>query len=238
MSMKKSVVAIAISTVAVSGVSIGMAHASNSAKITKAARSTVTRTVVTPTNPMAGGMMQGRAEADLATVLADLVSKKTITAEQSKAITDALTAARTAAQAAGKAAGDAARTAHDTVIANAIGIDVATLQARLAKGESLATIAGAKKDALITALVAEENKEIDAAVTAGKLTAAQATALKANVTAHVTAMVNATPGAGPMGGMGGRGHGHGPRGGMDMDHGMAPGGNTGTPVAPSSLQGA
>ena len=234
MSMKKSVVAIAISTVAVSGVSIGMAHASNSAKITKAARSTVTRTVVTPTNPMAGGMMQGRAEADLATVLADLVSKKTITAEQSKAITDALTAARTAAQ----AAGDAARTAHDTVIANAIGIDVATLQARLAKGESLATIAGAKKDALITALVAEENKEIDAAVTAGKLTAAQATALKANVTAHVTAMVNATPGAGPMGGMGGRAHGHGPRGGMDMDHGMAPGGNTGTPVAPSSLQGA
>jgi polyhydroxyalkanoate synthesis regulator phasin len=241
MSMKKSVVAIAISTVAVSGVSIGMAHASNSAKITKADTFNCDWHSSYPNQSMAGGMMQGRAEADLATVLADLVAKKTITAEQSKAITDALTAARTAAQAAGKAAGDAARNAHDTVIANAIGIDVATLQARLAKGESLATIAGAKKDALIAALVAEENKEIDAAVTAGKLTAAQATTLKANVNAHVTAMVNATPGAGPMGrmgGMGGRGHGHGPRGDMDMDHGMMPGGNTGTPVAPSSLQGA
>jgi len=235
--MKRSVIAIAISTVAVSGVSVGMAHASSAAKVSKVSRSIVTRTVVEPTNPMGGQMMEGRAEADLTKVLADLVSKGTISAAQSKSITDALTAARTAAQGAGKAAGDAARTAHDTVIANAIGIDVATLQSRLAKGESLATIAGAKKDALVAALVAEENKEIDAAVTAGKLTAAQATTLKANATAHVTAMVDGTRPAGPMGGeMGDRGH--GPRGGHGMGRGMAPGGNTGAPAAPSSLMGA
>ena len=235
--MKKSVIAIAISTVAVSGVSVGMAHASSPAKVVKASRSIVSRTVVSPTNPMGGQMIEGRAESDLTKVLADLVSKGTISAAQSKSITDALTAARTAAQGAGKAAGDAARTAHDTVIANAIGIDVATLQSRLAKGESLATIAGAKKDALVAALVAEENKEIDAAVAAGKLTAAQATALKANTTAHVTAMVDGTRGAGPMGGeMGERGH--GPRGGHGMGRGMAPGGNTGIPTAPSSLVGA
>jgi len=214
-----------------------MAHASSAAKVVKASRSIVSRTVVSPTNPMGGQMMEGRAEADLTKVLADLVSKGTISAAQSKSITDALTAARTAAQGAGKAAGDAARTAHDTVIANAIGIDVATLQSRLAKGESLATIAGAKKDALVAALVAEENKEIDAAVTAGKLTAAQATTLKANATAHVTAMVDGTRAAGPMGGeMGDRGH--GPRGGHGMGRGMAPGGNTGAPAAPSSLMGA
>jgi len=231
--MKKSVIAIAISTVAVSGVSVGMAHASSAAKVVKASRSIVSRTVVSPTNPMGGQMMEGRAEADLTKVLADLVSKGTISAAQSKSITDALTAARTAAQGAGKAAGDAARTAHDTVIANAIGIDVATLQSRLAKGESLATIAGAKKDALVAALVAEENKEIDAAVTAGKLTAAQATTLKANATAHVTAMVDGTRPAGPMGGRG-----HGPRGGYGMGGGMAPGGKTGAPAAPSSLMGA
>jgi len=231
--MKKSVIAIAISTVAVSGVSVGMAHASSAAKVVKASRSIVSRTVVSPTNPMGGQMMEGRAEADLTKVLADLVSKGTISAAQSKSITDALTAARTAAQGAGKAAGDAARTAHDTVIANAIGIDVATLQSRLAKGESLATIAGAKKDALVAALVAEENKEIDAAVTAGKLTAAQATTLKANATAQVTAMVNGTRAAGPMGGRG-----HGPRGGYGMGGGMAPGGKTGAPAAPSSLMGA
>jgi len=235
--MKKSVIAIAISTVAVSGVSVGMAHASSAAKVVKASRSIVSRTVVSPTNPMGGQMMEGRAEADLTKVLADLVSKGTISAAQSKSITDALTAARTAAQGAGKAAGDAARTAHDTVIANAIGIDVPTFQSRLAKGESLATIAGAKKDALVAALVAEENKEIDAAVTAGKLTAAQATTLKANATAHVTAMVDGTRPAGPMGGeMGDRGH--GPRGGHGMGRGMAPGGNTGAPAAPSSLMGA
>lgn len=231
--MKRSVIAIAISTVAVSGVSVGMAHASSAAKVSKVSRSIVTRTVVEPTNPMGGQQMQDRAEAGLAKILADLVSKGTISAAQSKAVTDAIASAK----AAGKAAGDAARTAHDTVIANAIGIDVATLQSRLAKGESLATIAGAKKDALVAALVAEENKEIDAAVAAGKLTAAQATSLKANTTAHVTAMVDGTRGAGPMGGeMGGRGH--GPRGGHGMGRGMAPGGNTGVPTAPSSLVGA
>jgi polyhydroxyalkanoate synthesis regulator phasin len=233
MSMKRSVIAIAISTVAVSGVSVGMAHASSAAKVSKVSRSIVTRTVVEPTNPMGGQQMQDRAEAGLAKILADLVSKGTISAAQSKAVTDAIASAK----AAGKAAGDAARTAHDTVIANAIGIDVATLQSRLAKGESLATIAGAKKDALVAALVAEENKEIDAAVTAGKLTAAQATTLKANATAHVTAMVDGTRPAGPMGGeMGDRGH--GPRGGHGMGRGMAPGGNTGAPAAPSSLMGA
>ena len=231
--MKRSVIAIAISTVAVSGVSVGMAHASSAAKVSKVSRSIVTRTVVEPTNPMGGQQMQDRAEAGLAKILADLVSKGTISAAQSKAVTDAIASAK----AAGKAAGDAARTAHDTVIANAIGIDVATLQSRLAKGESLATIAGAKKDALVAALVAEENKEIDAAVTAGKLTAAQATTLKANATAHVTAMVDGTRPAGPMGGeMGDRGH--GPLGGHGMGRGMAPGGNTGAPAAPSSLMGA
>jgi hypothetical protein len=74
---------------------------------------------------------------------------------------------------------------------------------------------------LITALVADETKEIDAAVTAGKLTADQATTLKAGLVAKVTAIVNATPPVGgPMGGddrggrggKGGRGHG-GPMGG-------------------------
>ena len=66
---------------------------------------------------------------------------------------------------------------------------------------------------MIAALVAEETKRIDAAVTAGKLTAAQATTLKSTLTAHVTDEVNSTRPVGPMGGgKGGRGHG-GPMGG-------------------------
>ena len=110
------------------------------------------------------------------------------------------------------------------MIATTLGITVATLDSRLAAGDSLATIAGAKTAALITALVAQETTEIDAAVTAGQITAAQATTLKANLTAHITAEVNGTGGmGGGMGRMGG-GRGHGP--GMG---GQFPGGTTTTP---------
>ena len=98
---------------------------------------------------------------------------------------------------------------------------------RLAAGESLATIAGPKKDALIAALVADETKQIDAAETAGKLTAAQAATLKTNLTAHITAEVNEAGHGGPMAGFGdlGPGHGRGPgHGGMGM-----PGSKNGIP---------
>ena len=141
----------------------------------------------------------------------------------SSAITAALAAAETAARAnapvgpAGFGMKDPA--ALLTLISTTIGIDEATVKTRIAAGETLAAIAGSKKDALITALVADETKRIDAAVTAGKLTAAQATTLKANLTAHVTDEVNSTRPMGPKGGdkggrggKGGRGHG-GPMGG-------------------------
>ena len=91
------------------------------------------------------------------------------------------------------------RTAEIAVITSTLGITEATLTSRMKAGESLATIAGAKKDALITALVAFENNAIDARVTAGKLTAAQATQMKANTTAHVTEEVNEVRGFGKKG---------------------------------------
>ena len=143
----------------------------------------------------------------LTSILTGLVSKGTLTQTQVDAITKALTDARGAA----KAAHDAARAEHIKVITDALGIDEATLKSRVEAGESLATIAGAKKDALITALVAYETKKIDAAVTAGKLTAAQATAMKANLSAHVTAKVEATKGMGkgPKGHFGPKGKGRG-----------------------------
>ena len=118
----------------------------------------------------------------------------------------------------GMGADDAHRTAEQALIASTLGIDVATLQSKLAAGNSLATIAGDKKAALITALVAFETKEIDAAVTAGKITAAQATTMKADLTARVTAKVESV--RGPKGhgmepgmGKGGHGRGHGMMGG-------------------------
>jgi hypothetical protein len=103
--------------------------------------------------------------------------------------------------------------AHLALISSTIGVDAATIKTRLAAGETLAAIAGAKKDALITALVADETKRIDAAVTAGKLTAAQATTLKSTLTAHVTTEVNSVRPMGPKGGdKGDRGH-SGPKNG-------------------------
>ena len=115
---------------------------------------------------------------------------------------------------ANKAAHDAQHAAKEALVATTIGIDAATIKTRLAAGESLATIAGAKKDALIAALVAFKTKNIDANVAAGKLTVAQATTLKADLTAHVTQKVNAVrgEGMGPKGPKPPKGDkGHGPR---------------------------
>ena len=67
-------------------------------------------------------------------------------------------------------------------------------------GQTLAQIAGAKSDGLIQALVADASTRIDAAVTAGKITAAQAATAKTNATAEATAFVsNTRPAGGPRG---------------------------------------
>jgi hypothetical protein len=145
------------------------------------------------------GAGKGQAKA---TALADLVKAGTITQAQADAISKKFEDTK----AAHKAAHDARHAAREAVVTSTLGIDAATIKTRLTAGESLATIAGAKKDALIAALVAFETKEIDSAVTAGKLTAAQATTKKANLTAHVTAEVERVKG--PKGEKGSKGFGH------------------------------
>ena len=148
----------------------------------------------------------------LSTILSDLVKKGTLTQAQ----VDAINAAKETAKSAVHAARDAERAAMEALVAKTIGVDAAVIKTRLAAGESLGAIAGAKKDALIAALVAEKTKRIDAAVTAGKLTPAQATTMKAGLVSLVTAKVDSTRGL--KGGLG-KGHkggkgGHGPKGGM------------------------
>ena len=164
----------------------------------------VTGVASADTNGAKGGMKD-----KLSSLLSGLVSKGTINQSQADAITKALEDARAAEDAnrPTKAEMDAHRTAEIAVVTSTLGITESTLKSRMQAGESLATIAGTKKDALIAALVAFENKEIDARVTAGKLTAAQAVTEKSEVTARVTDQVNNTR---PMG-MGGRG-GHGGHG--------------------------
>ena len=160
------------------------------------------------------GLGKGEAKA---TVLAELVKAGTITQAQADAISKKLEDFKSTMQAnraAHKAEHEARHAAREALVASTLGIDAATIKSRLVAGESLATIAGAKKDALIAALVAFETKEIDTAVTAGKLTAAQATTLKANLTAHITAGVEKVKG--PKGEKGPKGF--GPKDGKGKGH--------------------
>ena len=197
MSTKKRVAAVLITTVAISAGTVGIASADSKSKTNRVS--------------VAGSAVKGFRGLDLAATLAAMVAKGTITQTQADAVLAAANAAKAAADAMRPAKPD--HTARLALIATTIGVDTATIQTRLAAGETLAAIAGTKKDALIAALVADETKRIDAAVTAGKMTAAQATAKKATLTAHVTAEVNSVrPMGGKLGHKGGKG-GHGPKGG-------------------------
>jgi len=92
------------------------------------------------------------------------------------------------------------------VAATYLGTTEADLWTKMQAGQTLAQIAGSKRDGLIQAFVADASTRVDAAVTAGKLTAAQATTAKANASAQATAFVdNTRPAGGP--GFGGPGRG-------------------------------
>jgi hypothetical protein len=177
MSSKKKLVAIAVTITALTAGSVGVATAHDK------------------------GAGRGK-------VMSELVTAGTITQAQANAITSKFAekhAAKDAIRAADKAAKAAHRAAVESTITSTIGLDITTIKNRLAAGESLATIAGVKKDALITALVALKTTRIDAEVVAGKLTAAQATTLKTNLTSRVTEHVNVVGGKGM--GMGHKGMG-------------------------------
>jgi polyhydroxyalkanoate synthesis regulator phasin len=133
------------------------------------------------------GNGQHMGSTQFSSVLSTLVKAGTITQAQSDAITSALATARTERI----SSMSANRTAEWNLIASTLGMDVATIQAKVKAGASLASVAGAKTNDLITALVALESTQIDAAVAAGKITSAQATAKKANLVAQETRAVNA-----------------------------------------------
>jgi polyhydroxyalkanoate synthesis regulator phasin len=138
----------------------------------------------------------GKGREKLGSALSGLVSNGTITQSQADAINKSLADARTA----NKVVMDKNHAAKLAVITSTLGITEEALKTRMKAGDSLATIAGANKDALIAALVAFKNKEITDAQTAGKITADQATKMKTNLTTRVTEMVNnPRPPRGPKG---------------------------------------
>ncbi len=148
-------------------------------------------------------------------VLSGLVGKGTLTQSQVDAIKKAIEEEHATAH----AARGAQATEFQNLIATTIGLDTATITSRLSAGESLGVIAGAKRQALIDALIAYHTKKIDQAVTDGKVTAAQATTLKAGLSASVTFFVDRVPGYLHMGKGKGLGHGKG----MGHDRGMGHG---------------
>ena len=217
MSSKKKVIAVAITTIALTVGSVGIGQAASKSKVVS------TKITRTSSNGIANPMAKsGGHAADLAAMLSALVAKGTITQAQADAITAAATAAETAKRAAKDAihaVKDAERAAFEALISKTIGLDSATIRTRLAAGESLGAIAGAKRADLIAVIVADMTKRIDADVIAGKLTAEQAATRKAGLTAHVTAEVDSVggkrgPGMGHKEGKGGRGHGGPGKGGM------------------------
>ena len=217
MSSKKKVIAVAITTIALTVGSVGIGQAASKSKVVS------TKITRTSSNGIANPMAKsGGHAADLAAMLSALVAKGTITQAQADAITAAATAAETAKRAAKDAihaVKDAERAAFEALISKTIGVDSATIRTRLAAGESLGAIAGAKRADLIAVIVADMTKRIDADVIAGKLTAEQAATRKAGLTAHVTAEVDSVggkrgPGMGHKEGKGGRGHGGPGKGGM------------------------
>lgn len=92
---------------------------------------------------------------------------------------------------------------HLDAAATFLGVTTAALRAQLEAGTTLAGVAkaqGKAVDGLVAALVADERKELDAAVAAGRLTAAQRDAMLTGVEARVQALVNGErPARGPKG---------------------------------------
>jgi polyhydroxyalkanoate synthesis regulator phasin len=146
----------------------------------------VALTVSGTTFASAHDQMGNKGGKGISNLLSTLVTNGTITQSQADAITKTATDLRGAA----KVLKQANRASLDAVVTSTLGISLDAVNTRMKAGESLAQIAGAKKDALIAALSTEVNKQIDSAVTAGKMSAAQATAQKAKTTEYVTNMVN------------------------------------------------
>jgi hypothetical protein len=93
--------------------------------------------------------------------------------------------------------------------ATTIGISEQTLETDLQSGQTVAQVATAKgttAQAVINALVGDETTAIDNLASSGKITSAQETKLKSNVTQMVTNFVNQTrPATAPGAGSGGSG---------------------------------
>lgn len=91
--------------------------------------------------------------------------------------------------------GHADRAAALVGVASYLGITESALRTELEAGRSLADVAkanGKSVDGLVSLLVADATKKVDAAVAAGRLTSEQAASIKGTLTQRMTELVNGT----------------------------------------------
>jgi polyhydroxyalkanoate synthesis regulator phasin len=209
--MKKKSVLLAVGSALVGGLGVGVASITTMAQAdTRLAQEITTdSTVATGDSGAVGAEPKKGRRGHLESALNPLVQDGTITQTQADKVIDAIVAA------APMRGGMKGRMPLE-VVAGALGISKETLRSELDGTKSIADIAkarGVDVQKVIDALVADATKRIDEAVTAGKLTAAQAATAKSTLTERITERVNKV---GPAG-RGGHGR-HGRHGGRH-DHG-------------------
>lgn len=160
---------------------------------------TLTAASATEPGPAAAAGDEARKPGGLKAVLDKMVAAQTISQDQEDKI---LAAVKDAAGARPDHAGpkgvlgELMKTATDY-----LGLEPKALATQLHSGKSLGEIAATTKDksrdGLVTALTTAANAKIDAAVSAKKLTADQATKLRAGLGAHIAKVVDHKAGPRP-----------------------------------------
>lgn len=222
--MRKQLAAATVAVASLAGLGAGFAFASPGLVSAQTVDTTVTTTAPAPTPGAPATTAPATAEAPkvhpVTAALAKLVKDGTITQAQSDAVAKALQDAhvgrggKDGGHMGGRGGFGQFKTIVDTA-AKALGITSDDLMKQVAGGTTVAKIAESKNvplDTVVQAVVKEASTQIDAAVTAGKLTQAQADTAKAGLTKTVTDFANGTTPF-PMGGKHG---GFGP-GGNDND---------------------
>jgi hypothetical protein len=189
MKMNPKHIAIATASAVLGGAGVGflvvgpMAHASSPAAVHAAATG-------------ASGVTAPGASRHqhLVDTLAPLVSNGTITQAQADSVISALEQARPAGgKGAGRGIGREARREGASVAAATIGITTTELRTELRSGKTIAEVAtahGVSPQKVIDAMVADAEARLDAAVTAGRITAAQAATMKTRIAAQIADRVN------------------------------------------------
>ena len=149
---------------------------------------------VTPTTPTTPGAATGKAVRNntrLDDALKSLVADGTLTQAQADTVKARLLKALPMP---GGMRGHFGRGGGPSLDAAAtfLGTTATELRTKLEGGQTLAQIAGSKTADLIKNLTDAANAKIDAAVTAGKLTADRAATAKTNTTQRITDFVNGT----------------------------------------------